>query len=384
MSNLFLSRKRFWLLIVIVIACGLSAGIAGEIFTRVYIIKDWSLPVLSSDVNLTDLSAANSGLVIRNPQKVVVNQDVQVAETLAGVQPVLVSVFKMVNQTATTSAQNLNYYELDQPLFTGLIMTADGWIVAPLPNNLKIDFKIKNYVAITSDRRLYKIDQLANLKNIPAGLLVFHLAGASNLPVKKIVARSDLSLGQSLLVVNGTNSVWPTTLTALTPATAVLSSEAVSANLNLAGAVNNNWRNSLVFDLAGDLAAIIDNNQEIIPAFTYDALWRSLLPTNKSVRPYLGVNYLDLSKVKMAANNLDKGALLYPTVDQAAVLKNSPAQAAGLKAGDVITWINNQEINATNDLAAVLSTYNAGDKITITYVSAGQEKEVGVTLGELK
>lgn len=383
-NKLFSSRKSFWLLLAVVIICSLTAGVAGEIFTRVYIIKDWSLPFLSGEVNISDLNSSNYGLVIRDPKKVVVNQDVQLAETLSGIQPVLVNIFKAASETSVNSAQP-DFYKLDQPVFTGLIMTADGWVIAPVPANLKTDFKVRNYVAITNDRRLYKIDQIATIKNIPSDLLIFHLAGASNLPVKKIVPRSELSLGQSLLVVEGTRSVWPTTITSLAKSSAaVLSSDTVNASLTLAGVNDNNWRNSLAFDLAGNLVAVIDNSQNITPAFTYGSLWSSLLQPNQPGRPFLGVNYLDLSKVKLTVNNLDKGAWLYPSADQPAVLKNSPAQAAGLKAGDIITWVNNQEINATNDLAEVLSTYKAGDKITITYISAGQEKEVDVKLGELK
>jgi len=67
---------------------------------------------------------------------------------------------------------------------------------------------------------------------------------------------------------------------------------------------------------------------------------------------------------------------------QPAVLSGSPAEKAGLVAGDVITWINNQEITAQRDLADIIATYRAGEKITITYRRAGAEKTAEATLGK--
>lgn len=384
MSNSSKPSKRFWATVIVATLCGLAAGVLGEIITRVYILKDFSLPYFSSEVNLSDLNGNRSGLVIRDAKKVVVNQDVKIAETIANVRPVLVSVFKEINPTTPRDSQEADYYNLDKPLFIGLIITSDGWVAASVPDDLKVDFKIKNYVAIGSDRQLYKIDQLSDTKNSFGDLLVFHLAGAANLPVKKIVPRSELALGQTLLVVSGLDSVWPTTLSSLVKTPAISSSDSLNARLDLVGVANNNLKNSFVFNLAGDLIAIITNDQEIIPAFSYNSSWQVFLKKDQANRPFLGIHYLDLSAIKTEAVNLNKGAWLYPAAAEPAVLKNSPAQLAGLKAGDIITWVNNQEINADNDLADVLSAYNAGDKITLTYLRDGVEKVVEIKLGELK
>lgn len=81
--------------------------------------------------------------------------------------------------------------------------------------------------------------------------------------------------------------------------------------------------------------------------------------------------------------NLDKGALIYPR-GKVAVLENSPAQKAGLQEGDIITWINNRELDKQNDLADVIATYKSGDKITVSYWRDGQEKQVDLILGEFK
>ncbi len=372
-------KPRFWIIVALSVACGLSAGIIGETLTRIYAFRDFGSTSFSGELNLSGLNNSNSGLVIRDPKKVVVNEDVKIAETVAGVRPVLVSVFKEIPAASSAS----EYYNLEEPLFIGLIVTADGWVAAMAPNDFKKDFKFKNYVVIVGDRQLHKIDKLSDLKNLPGEPLIFHLSGANNLTVKKNAARSELSLGESLLSINGLTSVRPVTLTALARTSAVASSDVVSARLKLNGG-EENLKNSFVFDLSGNLAALVAGDGAVIPAFSFNSAWSSLSQKDMTLRPYLGVNYLDLTKIKTAAISLDKGAWLYPAAIQPAVLKNSPAEAAGLIAGDVITWVNNTEIDASNDLGDLLANFKAGDKITLTYVRGGAEKEVSIKLGEMK
>lgn len=384
MSNPAKISKRFWATVILATVCGLAAGVLGEIVVRVYILKDFSLPYLSGEVNLSNLNSNSSGLIIRDAKKVVVNQDVKISETLNNIRPVLISVFKEISPAALSDSRLPDYYNLEKPLFIGLIITSDGWVIASVPNDLKKDFKVKNYIAIGSDRQAYKIDSLSSAKDLPGDLLVFHLAGVSNLAVKKIIPRSGLTLGQTLLAVNSLDSVRPTTLSALAKNQTVASSDYLNASLDLAGLTDNERKNSFIFDLAGDLAAIVTDDQKIIPAFSYNSFWQSLLKKDAVKQPFLGVNYLDLSAIKTTAVSLSKGAWLYPAVSEPAVLKNSPAQSAGLKTGDVITWVNNQELNADNDLADIISTYKAGDKITLVYWRDGAEKDVTVQLGELK
>lgn len=374
------SGFKFWLIVSVALVGGLAAGILGETFAKLYIFKDSLLP-FSGELDLSGLNSSNSGLIIRDAKKVVVNQDVKITETVAGIRPVLASVFKTI-PAASSAAE---YYNLEKPLLVGLIVTADGWVAAMAPADLKKDFKFKNYTVITGDRQVYQIDKLAALKNLPGDPLIFHLTGANNLTVKKSIARSELTLGESLLVINDLVSVRPVTLSALARSSAVLSSDQTGAILKLSSEGDELIKNSFVFDLSGNLAAVVAADGTVIPAFSFNSAWSSLSQKDQILRPYLGVNYLELAKIKTNAISLDKGAWIYPpSATQTAVIKGSPAELGGLKTGDVITWINNIEIDASNDLSDLLANYKAGDKITLTYVRAGVEKEVVLKLGEMK
>lgn len=376
-------KNNTFLVIFLAVTCGLVAGIFGEIITRVYLLNDFSLPYLSQDVNLGNLNS-RSNLIIQDPKKVVVSQDLKISETISSLAPSLVSIFKEIKPQADLNLLKSDYYKLDQALFLGLVVTSDGWVLSSLPEELRGSFAAKGYVVVAADRKIYTIDKVAVLDDLPGDVVFFHLAGASNLAVRKIVPRAELSLGQSLLVIDNHNNVWPTSLSSFEKTPEILSSDFLNARLTLANNSEAIQKNSFVFNLSGDLIAIIDAGQEIIPAFAYNSYWQSVWNKEVAPRPSLGVNYLDLSSVRIPNFNSDKGALLYPGEDKVAVVKNGPAFAVGLKAGDIISWVNNQEINKFNDLADLIAQFKPGDKITITYLRDNQEKQVDVKLGELK
>lgn len=370
------SNPNIWPLILAAV-CGLAAGVSGELLTRAYFLGEASFPV-GQELNLTDLNSNSSNLIIRDPKKVVVNQDIKVSETVSSVSTALVSVFREGSKE-TGNPLTSDYYSLEDPLFSGLVMTSDGWALTSLSDKQREDFVANKYIALAYDRKSYVIDKVVAADDLPGDIVFFHLAKASNLPVRKVATRSDLSLGQSLLAIDADRGVWPTSLASFKRSAGVLSSESLTARLSFSDAAASEKNNSLVFNLAGDLAAIIDSAGEAIPAFAYDAYWREFWGDEILARPFLGVNYLDLSLVSFPGLNVYKGALIYPA-GKTAVAKSSPADKVGLQAGDIITWINNQEITAFNDLADTISQYEPGDKITITYLRSGQEKAIDLQL----
>jgi S1-C subfamily serine protease len=62
------------------------------------------------------------------------------------------------------------------------------------------------------------------------------------------------------------------------------------------------------------------------------------------------------------------------------VNKNSGAEEAGIKSGDIITRINEREIKSSPELQEMVARYRPGDKIQVQYIRDGKEKTVQVTL----
>lgn len=66
------------------------------------------------------------------------------------------------------------------------------------------------------------------------------------------------------------------------------------------------------------------------------------------------------------------------------VTKESPAEKAGLKEGDVITKINNDKIEDADDLYKAIGDHKPGEKVNVTYKRNEKENTISVELTENK
>jgi len=72
-----------------------------------------------------------------------------------------------------------------------------------------------------------------------------------------------------------------------------------------------------------------------------------------------------------------------PGLFVAGVTAGSPAQAAGLQAGDVVTAIDGEQVTHPDALDAVLVTRSPGSRVRLTYRRDGRSADAEVTLGAL-
>ena len=95
-------------------------------------------------------------------------------------------------------------------------------------------------------------------------------------------------------------------------------------------------------------------------------------------RSYLGVSLLDLTSQLGNYFGLDKGRGALITE----VIEDSPAMEAGLKAGDVIVSIDDDEIFDSEDVRDLISEKESGDKVEVTVVRDKKERKFSVELTE--
>jgi C-terminal processing protease CtpA/Prc len=89
-------------------------------------------------------------------------------------------------------------------------------------------------------------------------------------------------------------------------------------------------------------------------------------------RPRLGVQVQDLNKDLAPYFKVEeKSGVLVLSVG-----KDTPAEKAGLKAGDVITRVGDEKITDADDLIQALRDYEEGDKVSIEYVRQGKNATV--------
>jgi membrane-associated protease RseP (regulator of RpoE activity) len=92
--------------------------------------------------------------------------------------------------------------------------------------------------------------------------------------------------------------------------------------------------------------------------------------------PWLGV--MLSSKVENGQRIEGEGAQIIE------VFEGSPAEAAGLEAGDLVIQIDNTRTIELEDLLEVIRGHEAGDRITVVVLRDGDEKTFDVVLGEKK
>ncbi len=91
---------------------------------------------------------------------------------------------------------------------------------------------------------------------------------------------------------------------------------------------------------------------------------------------FLGVEAKNISEQMLDYFEVKHGVLIEAVTDEA------PAKKTGLKAGDVITKINDREIKDYSDLVRTLNFYNPGEKVTVQYVRKGKSKSIKVELAK--
>ncbi|RJQ09223.1 MAG: PDZ domain-containing protein [Bacillota bacterium] len=101
-----------------------------------------------------------------------------------------------------------------------------------------------------------------------------------------------------------------------------------------------------------------------------------LVTFGRVIRAYLGINIVSAADARRHGLNIAGGIYVTRVVPQ------SPAQRAGIKAGDVIVRIDDEELSTLGDLRRVLDLHRPGDEVTITLQRSGQTLTVKATLVE--
>jgi putative serine protease PepD len=103
-----------------------------------------------------------------------------------------------------------------------------------------------------------------------------------------------------------------------------------------------------------------------VPSNTIRSIAEQLISSGKAQHAYLGVRLTDSSSTGGAAI--------------AAVQPDTPARKAGLKAGDVITGLDDKSVTTASELRAAINARRPGDSVSLTYRRGGQSHTVTVKL----
>lgn len=123
-----------------------------------------------------------------------------------------------------------------------------------------------------------------------------------------------------------------------------------------------------------------------IPVSEVDFVLRSVNKYGKIVRPFLGVVYRANNPeiAKQFNLSVDYGAILQDGVEtgERSVVKDGPADKAGLKSGDVILSINNEKITRDLDLKDTLTKFLPDEEVTLSVLRGSEKMDIKLKLGK--
>ena len=114
-----------------------------------------------------------------------------------------------------------------------------------------------------------------------------------------------------------------------------------------------------------------------IPANLAQRVAEELMEDGEASHGLLGANVLDVQEDQAQADSAVIGASVVE------VTQGGAAEAAGVRAGDIVTEFNGVPITGKTDLTAQVRALPAGAEAELTYVRDGEATSVEVTLGEL-
>ena len=353
-----------FLMMIAAILLGLIGGLAGMIIIGS---SDFRLPLLGR-VSLMNENYNKQQIVIEQPRNVIIEQDTQLKQIEDDLFPALIGVYPARKEDNPLA----NAYLSSDVLGQGFALTADGWVV--LPNKAINNVKAK-YTAIGYQKKSY--DLTGFVEDTQLGLTFAHMT-ANNLPVARLGKSSELTLGQTVVLVADEDEIVMGHIKKIgyefkDNKDLLESSDIVRKTIYLDIPDGQLKDGAAVVNLKGEIVGIVNDGRIIMSDYLNNVI-KYVLNGQKISRPVLGVNYIDLAQVDGLITLADRGAFVYGALD-----KNSPATGKILD-GDIIKKVNDTELNVFEGLSEAISSYKTGDKVELTVLRAAKEISIEVTL----
>ena len=265
---------------------------------------------------------------------------------------------------------------------SGFVVSADGLILT----NAHVVRDASEVIVKLTDRREFKARVLGSDPKTDVAVLKID---AKDLPTVPLGSARDLKVGEWVLAIGSPfgfeNSVSAGVVSAKGRS---LPDDSLVPFIQTDVAVNPGNSGGPLFNARGEVVGI---NSQIysrsggyqgvsfsIPIELAAKIKDQIVATGKVRHAQLGVAVQEVNQAFAESFQLDKpeGALV------ASVSKGSPAEKAGLQAGDVIRQVNGQPIVASGDLPAWVGQAQPGQQAKLSVWRQGKPLELTATLGD--
>lgn len=332
---------------------------------------------------------------IKTYQQKVVQEESVVIDVVKAVGPSVVTV------SAQTPKRNIIQFSpfggfsqgtqggTPQDIGSGFVVSPDGLIVT---NKHVVADTSLSYKVSTSDGKTYDVKEISR---DPSNDIAVLKIDATGLKAVEMGDSSNLQVGQFVIAIGTALGEFRNTVT-----TGVISGlgRGIDAGDNFQGyverldnviqtdaAINPGNSGGPLLSSAGQVIGInvavaqgANNIGFSIPINTVKDALNQFKSTGKFPgKAFLGVEYQTLTQQTALLNGVPQGAYVVN------VVAGSPADKAGIQAGDIIFKIDGQATNDANSgLAKIISSKKIGDSVKLSIWRDGSEKDISVTLTE--
>lgn len=271
----------------------------------------------------------------------------------------------------------------EQNLGTGFIVSEDGYILT------------NNHVVNGADEVMVKLSDGRELKGEIKGsdekvdLALIKISDKDKFPYAEMGDSDALKVGEWVMAIGNPFGLSHTVTAGIVSAKGrVIGSGPYDDYIQTDASINPGNSGGPLFNSQGKVIGI---NTAIIagggggigfaiPISMAKTVVDQLRDSGKVTRGYLGVTFQPLTAdlAKSFGLDSDKGALI------ASVVKDAPAEQAGIKAGDVILEFDGKEINEGNELPRYVASTPVDKKVKLVIFRDGKKMEVSLVVGKLK
>ncbi len=279
---------------------------------------------------------------------------------------------------------------------TGIIVSKDGYIMT----NNHVLKNARTVSVVDSDGELYEDATIVGRD--PLNDIAFiKVDGKNDFTAAELGDSSSIRTGQQIVAIGNALGQYSNSVTSgiisgtgrpVTAGTDSGATETLTDLIQTDASINPGNSGGPLVNMAGQViginTAIVEDANGIgfaIPVNATKGVLEGVLENGSVTRAYLGVNYLTVTPDIAREFDLSVTAGAYVYASQGdPIAAGSPADKAGLKKGDVITKVNSKSLGKQGALSSLLGEYQAGDKITLTFLRDSKEQTTTLTLGSYK
>ncbi len=278
---------------------------------------------------------------------------------------------------------------------SGFLVSEDGYIVT---NRHVVEDKNAQYTVTINDgqKKIAKIIAVDDVYDIA----IIKIEG-NNYPILSLGDSSSLELGATVIAIGNALGQFKNTVSvgvvsglsrSITAGDGIGKSEQLEQVIQTDAAINPGNSGGPLLNLLGEAiginVAVAQDSQSIgfaLPINSVKGVISSVRETGKISRPYIGIRYLKITTSLKEKEKLpiDYGVLIKSTEEgNPAILKGSPAEKAGLKAGDIVTEIDGKKLDENQSLSLIIRGHKIGDTVVLKILRNGDEQYISAVLQE--